>query len=316
MRNAKKIIYIDGGLASQMSAYAFFLYLKSKGLNPEMDFVWYKRFGREKYELKKVFNINVPEYKGSFKYDVYISKNILARIFRKTKLLKVLINLGIIPKLYYTVKPPFGGNVFNIDNIPTKTFDPKEEVYFWGYWLQGAYLFKIRETLLNNFKFNTITERENIILENKIINTNSVSIHIRRGDFLKFKDVFETISLNYYKCAVKYIEQNINNPIFYIFSDDIDWCKAELKEIGLTNNNAIYVDWNKGLKSYRDMQLMSLCKNNINANSGFSSWASILNQNEDKIVIEPKFFNTEKWIRNNERPGNEFYKNNWIKIDN
>ena len=316
MGNTKKIIYIDGGLASQMSAYSFFLYLKSKDINPEMDFVWFKRFGREKYELKKVFDINVPEYKGSLKYDLYISKNILARMFRKTKFLKVLINLGVIPKLYYTMRTPFGGKIFNIDDLPRETFNLNLEQYFWGYWPFGEYIYKIEEILMHNFSFPPIYGKENILLAEDIEKHNSVSIHIRRGDYLKFRNTFAEVTLDYYNNAIRYIEQHVENPKYYIFSDDAEWCKTELKKIRLLEDNATYISWNSGDKSYRDMQLMSLCKNNIIANSGFSSWAAILNQNKDKIVIEPKCYFTKEWIEANDPEFCKYQNNNWIQIDN
>lgn len=317
MNTGRRIIYIDGGLASQMSAYAFYKYLDLKGLRPEIDFVWYKRMGREKYKLRDVFQIDAREYRGSFKYDVYISKNILARLIRKTRLMKPLITLGAIPKLYYTIKPFWGGNVFNVDELPDETFNRGNDMYFWGYWPFGDYLYEIRDELLDCFSFPPMSEAENIELAGDIGANNSVSVHVRRGDYAEHQEIFAEVSMNYYRDALEHIGKSVRDPKFYIFSDDIAWCRAAFEKLGLTDDNTIYVSWNKGSYSYRDMQLMSLCKHNIVTNSGFSTWAAFLNQNPDKIIIEPKEYYTKHWIETNENAGCRFYKNSrWIQIRN
>lgn len=307
---------MDGGLASQMSAYAFYRYLEIKGLNPEIDLVWYKRMGREKYKLKDIFNIDVREYKGAFRYDVYISKNIAAGLIRKTKLIKPLIAVGIIPKLYYTVKPFWGGHIFNVDDMPLETFDVNREMYFWGYWPFGDYLYKIIDLILDEFEFPQFDEAKNVELSKGIQETNSVSVHIRRGDYSDYSEVFASVSMSYYKKAIKLIREKVDSPIFYIFSDDIDWCRTEFEKIGLTDPETVYVSGNNGNKSYRDMQLMTLCKNNIIANSGFSSWAAFLNKNSNKIVIEPEKYFTDKYVKLNEDAGCKTYMSKWIKIKN
>jgi len=316
MKCAKKIIYMDGGLASQMSAYAFFIYLKSKGLEPEIDFVWYKRLGRDKYKLKEVFNIDVLEYKGSFKYSVFISNNIVAKLLRKTNLLRLLITTGIIQKLYYTIKPPWGGLIFNIDHLPSETFDANREMYFWGYWPMGGFLFQIRDQLISRFTFPKFNETNNINLAEDINLNNSVSVHVRKGDYLHHKEVFAEVTLNYYKNAVKFIKENVNNPKFYVFSDDIRWCEQEFDKLGMTNSNTVFINWNYGDKSYRDMQLMSLCKHNIITNSGFSTWAAFLNQNPDKVVVKPKEYFTKEWIMVNGEAGNNTFGSKWMDMDN
>ena len=76
-----------------------------------------------------------------------------------------------------------------------------------------------------------------------------------------------SMSLKYYEDAISLIKLKVENPLFIIFSNDLNWCKSNLKF-----NDAIFVNWNVEIKSFRDMQLMSMCNHNIISNSSFSWW--------------------------------------------
>lgn len=126
--------------------------------------------------------------------------------------------------------------------------------------------------------------------------TNSVSIHVRRGDYLspRFAKHFGNIcTLEYYAKAIEIIRQAVDNPHFFVFSDDIAWVKENIK-LG----NATYIDWNTADDSIYDMYLMSHCKHNIIANSTFSFWGARLNMN-DNIVVYPKKWYNEPWTAPN-----------------
>ena len=117
---------------------------------------------------------------------------------------------------------------------------------------------------------------------------NSISIHIRRGDYLhpKFNHLYGNIcTIEYYKEAITILQQKYANLHFYIFSDDISWVKENLPIVPST-----YIDWNKKEDSWQDMYLMSQCKHNIIANSSFSWWGAWLNNNPNKTVICPSRF--------------------------
>ena len=90
-------------------------------------------------------------------------------------------------------------------------------------------------------------------------------------------------SIDYYRKAIKIINSKIDDPVYFVFSDDIDWCKQNLK----IKHRVYFIDWNKGRDSYKDMVLMSKCKHNIIANSSFSWWGAWLNNNPQKLVIAP-----------------------------
>ena len=115
-----------------------------------------------------------------------------------------------------------------------------------------------------------------------------ISIHVRRDDYLSSKYVsgFGGIcTIEYYNKAVERIKEEVIDPVFYIFSDDINWCRENLKL-----EQGVFIDWNTGKESWQDMFLMSQCKHNIIANSSFSWWGAWLNSNSEKIVIAPRIW--------------------------
>ena len=141
-------------------------------------------------------------------------------------------------------------------------------------------------------------------------NSNSVGIHIRRGDYISNQAAFENhgiCSLTYYKTAIGIINSKINNPMYFIFSDDTEWVRNT--DFGIKNFEII--DWNIEKKSYIDMQLMSYCKHNIIANSTFSWWGAWLNNYSQKIVIAPK-----NWFSNESRKSEseKIIPKDWIQI--
>jgi hypothetical protein len=164
--------------------------------------------------------------------------------------------------------------------------------YFIGFRQSEKFFPGIRKILLSDFSFSLPLDKESAKVIEKIRKTQSVSIHIRRGDYVQKKSIFShslaLTPLEYYKKAIKYIEFHLSNPTFFVFSDDIPRVKKNL-DIQQAN----FIDWNIGEDSYKDMQLMSQCKHNIIANSSFSRRGAWLNQNPNKIVIAPKsrFYN-------------------------
>lgn len=129
---------------------------------------------------------------------------------------------------------------------------------------------------------------KNLVYVEQIEASNAVSVHLRRGDHLQSNDIFFSKNGYYFK-AIRYIKEKIENPVFFLFSDDLEWCNNSMETLGLAKSDkVVYVKGNSGIDSFRDMQLMSLCKHNIIPISTFSWWASYLNDNLNKIVIAPK----------------------------
>lgn len=173
----------------------------------------------------------------------------------------------------------------------------------YGYYQSEKYFKEITNIIRKDFTFPKPVDIINQKLINQIDNTESVSIHIRRGDYLNIPNTQNICSISYYKKAINLILKNISNPQFYIFSNDINWCKQHLQI-----DKAIFISNNTGKNSFIDMQLMSCCKHNIIANSTFSWWGAWLNNNPNKIIISPN-----KWMNDTNGTG-DIIPNDWIKI--
>lgn len=200
----------------------------------------------------------------------------------------------VFKKHYFLEK----GHQYHPDIFKTST-----NVFLSGFWQSENYFSKYREQLLNIFTFKS-DYLKGIDNELKLIsNSNSVSLHVRRGDYIENKNAnsFHGVcSLDYYEQALLYLE-NLNSEMeVFIFSDDIEWCKQNLK----LKHGHHYVDNNS---VYKDFFLMKNCKHNIIANSSYSWWAAWLNTNPSKMVIAPK-----KW--NNTTFENTIVPDNWIKL--
>lgn len=223
-------------------------------------------------------------------------------IFLRTKLKYFWkTRLGyLLKRIFFKI---FEKKIINKQNNPEELFIRTNENIFCGQTLKflrkGYGIEKIEDELINSFVFPEIVDKENLEILSIIEGVNSVSIHVRRGDMLNHNKYLYTGG--YFKRAVKYIKNNVANPVFFVFSDpgSSEWCKNNLEIFGLNiKNDCIhFIDWNKGEESYRDMQLMSKCKHNIITNSSFGWWGAFLNRNVDKITCSPYVgYYTTNWF--------------------
>ncbi len=151
--------------------------------------------------------------------------------------------------------------------------------YLDGYWQNELYFKRIKEILLSEIKYNGALDDSKKLLLNNIKDINSVGVHIRRGDYLSL-DVYEILTLDYYYKSINMINDKIDNPHFYFFSDDIEWCKKNFNYL----NNARFVEGNSAVE---DFMLLNNCKHKIISNSTFSWWAAWLDNSLDHIIIAP-----------------------------
>ena len=155
----------------------------------------------------------------------------------------------------------------------------------------------IEEELRHSFKFQNINKK-NLDFINSISNLNTISIHVRRGDFLSTSG--NCYKYGYFKRAVSFIKRKIEHPVFVFFSDldSREWLLNNLSVFGIDEiDTCLFVDWNNSANSYQDMYLMSQCKHNIITQSSFGWWGSWLNNYPKKITISPNVkINTKYWF--------------------
>ena len=172
--------------------------------------------------------------------------------------------------------PIFGENGHQYSEIPKFQSNTKLN----GYFQSEKYFDKIRDEVLNLYSPTNdiiikINEYYLDVLKNK-----TTSLHVRRGDYLGIPNYHPTLPIEYYQNALKFIDAN---ETILVFSDDIEWCKSNFDFI----KNKIFID---NLNDYEELYLMSICNNNIIANSTFSWWGAWLNKNMHKKVISPKIW--------------------------
>lgn len=308
-----KVVAILGGLGSQMIKYAFYLSVKKNSINEECyidTFLFDKMKMWNGYELDKVFNIKEQDIKNIFSQEEIkeiikspesSSKYIIDKMLKLDNKKAVYYNRGI--KIKFTnneliiiinkIKRRLFRNLklnkeLNLDVYPLDYLSSKYSAYYDEFDHKSDLYFKdIKEELYKVFKFKELEDLKNIQNQSLINNSNSVSIHVRRSDHLYDNNLLYTGG--YFKRATNIINEKVLNPVYFIFSEDATWCRENINELGLdSNNDTIYfIDWNTGVNSYIDMQLMSYCKHNIIPNSSFSWWAAYLNKNKEKITIAP-----------------------------
>lgn len=184
----------------------------------------------------------------------------------------------------------------------------KGNIYLDGYWQSENYFKEIRNIIINDFMIKNKPDKRNKLMIEKIKNSNSVCIHIRRGDYIsnaKTNKFHGHCSLKYYYNAIEIIIKKVKNPTFYIFSDDSQWTKENLK----LKYPTIYVNINSPKKGYEDLRLMSNCKYFIIANSSFSWWGAWLSNTPNKIVCAPK-----RWFKSTYDEGDIIPKS-WIRVE-
>ena len=249
-------ILVSGGLGNQMFIYSFYYAIKGSGRKVELDVSLYNFLKMHNgYELSRIFNVDMP-YNSTNRFYYY--------------LLRFILKTGFLVK---KDEFEFNKNIFE-----------SKYPFLWGYWQSDLYFQKYEDKIKNIFSFKNIDD-VNLKLSQEICRKNSVSLHIRRGDFMNYSIYQNVCTVEYYKNAIAEINKRISSPHFYIFSNDLEWstCFAEELEINYT-----IVSHNSGENSYLDMFLMSQCHHNIIANSSFSWWGAYLNNNPNKIVIAPK----------------------------
>lgn len=272
-----KIVIANAGLANMMFSYALTLAFRAKGA-PALLFVDKSAAAHHGYELERVFpNVRSLDGVGGFPRMWFRCVQALHKMHIRSW--RLPLKWVLWPWSDASVKEPvlYYPEVF--ENLEARTWYGRQ-CQSWKYYIGCEQ--EIREAFAWNKGL--LSEKTNEVAA-AINNCNSVSIHIRRGDYLSpwNKGLGEVCDAAYLERAIAYIRFHLENPHFFIFSDDKEWVKENM-----AGDDVTIVDHNYGTDSWQDMYLMSQCKHQILANSSFSWWSAFLNVNEGKIIVAPK----------------------------
>lgn len=270
------IVNLTGGLGNQMFQYAFGKWLSLLfGIPLKTNFTDALFCTKRDYSLD-CFDIEINHASTEDVFGTGFPQTKIGRlIYRLTK--EIHLSTLLFPRVI--TEENYINKLSNIDK--------KKDYYIEGYW-QGEKYLDDSINLQKIFSFSKkISPQAKKILK-LIEKTNSVALHVRRGDYVTSQQVgkiFAPCGEKYYQRCIKYLNKITKSPNYFIFSDDINWAKDHIK----TNKPTVYVE---NHKPWEDMYLMSQCKHDIIANSTFSWWPAKLNQNKNKIVLLPKNWTT------------------------
>lgn len=272
------IIKYNGGLGNQMFQYAFYLQLKKRHpLDVFLFDVEQSQWWHNGFELDGIFHLDCH-------------KN--ARNYRRIKR-----HFSGLLDQFHTIKQDHSLEYSKEIMDYSYLFSQYE-----GYWQSEKYFLPVEQDVRKSFTFDIeLLNNGTRTIAQEIKGKETVSVHIRRGDYLTFSG-FGVCSIDYYMRAMSFITEKIHDPLFLFFSDDMSWVKENI-----SYSNAIYVSCNQGADSWQDMYLMSRCTHNIIANSSFSWWGAWLNENRNKIVIAPT-----RWF--NYSPNYDIIPQDWITL--
>ena len=283
------VVKLIGGLGNQLFQYAAGLQLATKYNVP-------LKIDAEAFNNYKLRSIDLQNFE--LKFEIATEQEILSlknpSIFNKLK-------NKLIPNPYKThYKEPY----FHFN---PSFYSLGDNVYLQGYFQSEKYFQNIQREIHSQFTIKKEIINDVQPIANELRNKNSVSIHVRIGDYSinQNTEYHGVLSADFYRNAISMIKEQYADAEFYLFSDDIVKAKNMLADqpfeamSGKTTKNHL-----------QDFYLMSQCKHNIIANSSFSWWAAWLNSNPNKIVVAPK-----KWFNKGPQDTQDLFPASWIKID-
>jgi Glycosyl transferase family 11 len=188
------------------------------------------------------------------------------------------------------------------------TYDPRFDIlagsiYLTGWWQSYRYFENAANVLRSELRMHGASPRANGEWLDRIRKANSVCLHVRRGDYLDSRNYFGLCTPSYYARAVQIIRERIESPSFFVFSDDLTWCRDQLSMEAMQ-----FVDANGPDDAAAELQLMATCRHHILANSSLSWWAAWLGDRPEQIVIAP-----DPWFAGGP-PARDLLPKRWIRL--
>jgi hypothetical protein len=216
---------------------------------------------------------------------------------------------NLFDKYYQKLLPSYKRKIYNEKQFK---YDPNffksgSNIYVKGYRQSEQYFRSIEKEVREKFRFKPALLNKVADFGDQLKDTQSVSIHIRRGDYTDaaLQSYHGLINKAYYQKAIEKMSTKLTNPAFFVFSDNIHWVKENL----ILPSSAKFVSGNISHTHYEDFYLMSCCQHNIIANSSFSWWAAWLNPNPNKIVIAP-----QKWFEGADLDMSDLIPSQWLRL--
>lgn len=289
------ITKLIGGLGNQLFQYAIAYRLaKLSGTEVKMDIA-----GFEKYKLHKVA---IHHLHVNFEQSV-IDKNSINKLIHGYGLRSLMKKYGLLKPRIRIIKDREKG--FQQDLITQY----REDIYLDGFWQTEKYFKPVENEIREKFRVRTPPSLANQQILAKINDTNAVSVHLRRADYITNPSTLSfhgVCSMDYYKKATDIIQSKLSDPYFFIFSDDIEWAKENIR----FSDRQFFADINNADTNYEDLRLMFSCRHHIVANSSFSWWGAWLNPNKEKMVIAPA-----QWYSNPQFNNSDTIPEEWVKIE-
>lgn len=192
------------------------------------------------------------------------------------------------------------------------SFDPNiarlsHDAYLVGYWGSPRYFSSIAEVLRAELTLAYAMDSTNASYVQQIMNCNSVSVHVRRGDYVEARQqaLFGLLPVTYYQRAIHYLATQLKDPHFFVFSDDIEWCRESI-QIDYAHD---FVSSADGNADYIDFTLLNSCRHHIIANSTFSWWGAWLSQWNGRVVVAPR-----QWYADSRYSAHDLVPEEWIRF--
>jgi hypothetical protein len=287
------IVNLMGGLGNQMFQYAYGHALEKRtGVPVSFSVDMFSAYNSHNgYELERVFGLHLrlatPEDR----------QKVLGKIWSSLGSRRLAVRVPFIQwftndRIIIEKEMKFESRLLQTDQASH---------YIHGYFQSEKYFFDYADTIRENYIFQKIE---------KSIETNidqaSISLHVRRGDYLSSSAVHCICGISYYTAAVSHIKKHVSDFELIVFSDDPEWAEKEMRKL---HHSVRVIAENRGADSFKDMFLISRCDHHIIANSSFSWWGAWLCQNKEKIVIAPK-----DWFASARLSSEDIVPEAWVKL--
>jgi len=290
------VVRLMGGMGNQLFQYAAGRSLAAHhGTDLAFDLSWFRKQGLRGYELSH-FNTSA-RVASPRDLKRFLKRNrLLNWFFKQIQFLRPQeCRSYFVEKSYYHVDPAF--------------FRTPKDVYLDGYWQNANYFRGLEAALRREFSLRNPPSGENERILREIQNTNSVSIHIRRGDFAVIshtRSYHGVCPVEYYQKAIELIIERVPNPRFLVFSDDPRWAKENLP---LSSAEVRFVTHNPPDQAHEDLRLMVACRHHVIANSSFSWWGAWLGENAEQVAIAPR-----RWINAPHIDSSGLFPERWLVL--